>query len=613
MFGKYDIDTVEKYDTYYPTNIVSASAKFPLLPPREATTLDEDPPHPLLQFFDTGDYNVLVNYVRTLLEEERDMIPQVATILALVRTDDPDFHVFLPAEDEEDEEEQEERAAAASEDDPSDERASTHTPQDDDARSEALSSEEEDPSSAAPEVAQQIVIEPIASSGEEEDQKLVYPFGPHDDKYFDLSSPDYASLPLLKLLEYLLDFHPEKGNVGTLASLFDIVVILYRERERRIQEEKDFQPGDPSPSDHADLENKGLRRKALAAAFEAERKRLEQLQEKIKVLSGCLLTALTRLNDHFRTLVRQWGDVQWPVIPEELMACLDGLSNDPKDPHGCALYRLSILLWAECTAISDDPLSRVREYSSNIHSLALPDSEVLALDSCHPANHRLWALCRRLRVRGSIDRFVSHPEVYSDELSMKTVGTPHKVAPTLCWIRESLDARNDSALLELYYTLVHRLHAQVILMDGLYTFSEESNTSIMSGEKMVAGIQAKLDFCFDSTKCAQSMSLLTQSGDMRIGSNSVSVHQRASKVWGSVMSSHYFNPKSGIHRWAVRLDKCERGHVFIGVATAQAGLKTYVGGDKFGWGMIGTQALWHERKKVSETVCCLHVFRYVSH
>jgi hypothetical protein len=76
------------------------------------------------------------------------------------------------------------------------------------------------------------------------------------------------------------------------------------------------------------------------------------------------------------------------------------------------------------------------------------------------------------------------------------------------------------------------------------------------------------------------------------------VNQRASKVWGTVLSSHYYSPKTGIHRWAVRLDKCERGHVFIGVATAQAGVRTYVGGDKYGWGMIGTQALWHDRRKV---------------
>ena len=53
-----------------------------------------------------------------------------------------------------------------------------------------------------------------------------------------------------------------------------------------------------------------------------------------------------------------------------------------------------------------------------------------------------------------------------------------------------------------------------------------------------------------------------------------------------------------MHRWAVKLDKCERGHVFLGVSTARANLKTYVGGDSNGWGLIGTQALWHDRNKL---------------
>ena len=69
-------------------------------------------------------------------------------------------------------------------------------------------------------------------------------------------------------------------------------------------------------------------------------------------------------------------------------------------------------------------------------------------------------------------------------------------------------------------------------------------------------------------------------------------------MWGTVLSTSCFLPKSGVHRWAVKLDKCERGHVFLGVSTARANLKTYVGGDSNGWGLIGTQALWHDRNKL---------------
>lgn len=64
------------------------------------------------------------------------------------------------------------------------------------------------------------------------------------------------------------------------------------------------------------------------------------------------------------------------------------------------------------------------------------------------------------------------------------------------------------------------------------------------------------------------------------------------------MGSTGFAPGTGTHSWCIRLDRCEKGHVFLGVATAEASTRTYVGGDKHGWGMIGTKALWHNRSKV---------------
>ena len=44
--------------------------------------------------------------------------------------------------------------------------------------------------------------------------------------------------------------------------------------------------------------------------------------------------------------------------------------------------------------------------------------------------------------------------------------------------------------------------------------------------------------------------------------------------------------------------KCEKGHIFIGVCTREASVGTYVGGDRNVWGLIGTRALWHNRRKV---------------
>ena len=55
----------------------------------------------------------------------------------------------------------------------------------------------------------------------------------------------------------------------------------------------------------------------------------------------------------------------------------------------------------------------------------------------------------------------------------------------------------------------------------------------------------------------------------------------------------------GIHEWSVHIDKSDRGHVFVGVVTAEASMDSYVGSDRCGWGIIGTRALWHGRAKIT--------------
>lgn len=65
-----------------------------------------------------------------------------------------------------------------------------------------------------------------------------------------------------------------------------------------------------------------------------------------------------------------------------------------------------------------------------------------------------------------------------------------------------------------------------------------------------------------------------------------------------MLGAHGFAPRTSVHCWAVSLDRCKKGHVFLGVATARAGTRTYVGGDRYGWGVIGTRALWHHKFKV---------------
>ena len=148
--------------------------------------------------------------------------------------------------------------------------------------------------------------------------------------------------------------------------------------------------------------------------------------------------------------------------------------------------------------------------------------------------------------------------------------------------------------------MCHRFNKQILLWDGACHSSDDlfgqknrdNQESSTSGSKL--RIVDDSELVFDATKCADSIAILPSAS----GGGSVSVNQRANKVWGTVLSTKFFKPKSGVHRWAVKLDKCERGHIFIGVGTARMSTKTYVGGDKNGWGVIGTQALWHDRKKI---------------
>ena len=50
--------------------------------------------------------------------------------------------------------------------------------------------------------------------------------------------------------------------------------------------------------------------------------------------------------------------------------------------------------------------------------------------------------------------------------------------------------------------------------------------------------------------------------------------------------------------WEIRINQSSTAYVFIGVATSQADLHTFLGGCGSGWGFIGEQALYHNREKV---------------
>jgi hypothetical protein len=235
---------------------------------------------------------------------------------------------------------------------------------------------------------------------------------------------------------------------------------------------------------------------------------------------------------------------------------------------------------------------------------------------------KLDIFCKRLRVSDMLDSFVASPMTsiegvgaadFQAEGNAQTPGGPINSLSTISLLNlKIIEGLGGINLTKFYLALCQRAISNLILWNDLFMSSNDANDHDISGggEAGASGpgsagtawadrgsMQLKLDpikFHFDATKCADSISVATVSP----GVPAVTANQRATKVWGTVLSTACFMPKSGVHRFAVKLEKCERGHVFVGVSTARANLKTYVGGDSNGWGLIGTQALWHDRNKI---------------
>jgi hypothetical protein len=307
--------------------------------------------------------------------------------------------------------------------------------------------------------------------------------------------------------------------------------------------------------------------------------------------------------------------------------------------QSCNLYKQAVDAWGECVPLlhcSDSALSNLLR--SLIDECSGFDKRLPHLISLEKLNdfpnsdvetqfYKVSKICCRLRVGDLLDGLVSRPLHFVADMSVDAISDDNYASQ--CDLVESkLSTRSVSALLTFlvnsveslvgdhselkyfYLALCHRCQSRALLLDGFYLETETelddrhaliaTAKTLTTGDTVRVAASPSAALQFDATKCSDSIAAYTgQDDDSRVLSSGIySVHQRASKVWGTVLSTQQYSPKTGVHRWAVRLDKCERGHVFIGVATSQATMKTYVGGDKHGWGMIGTQALWHDRRKV---------------
>jgi hypothetical protein len=311
-----------------------------------------------------------------------------------------------------------------------------------------------------------------------------------------------------------------------------------------------------------------------------------------------------------------------------------------------ALRTESLCLWGwSLPLLYPDHSARVRllqslldsSQSSSVAALEAGDSRDDSTDWSDQEllSRKLDILCKRLRASDLLHCFMATPVIVGNSVDAKfndnQEGRTNQTStatqqdsgrqnplPTISLlstaiIERSRQGRNNRSdnLNKFYLALCQQAMSNLLLWNGLFISSNDANDHDISGGRELSASPGTAGgngshwtdtgslqvnptkFHFDSGKCADSISVVSPSGLPAVTAN-----QRATKVWGTVLSTTCFSPKSGVHRWAIKLDKCERGHVFVGVSTARVNLKTYVGGDSNGWGLIGTQALWHDRNKL---------------
>lgn len=81
-----------------------------------------------------------------------------------------------------------------------------------------------------------------------------------------------------------------------------------------------------------------------------------------------------------------------------------------------------------------------------------------------------------------------------------------------------------------------------------------------------------------------------------VSGNGMSASFRSNETWSTILGTTPFC--TGINYWELHLDKSATSYLFIGVATRDADVTTFLGGDDNGWGFIGDRALYHKRTKV---------------
>ena len=105
---------------------------------------------------------------------------------------------------------------------------------------------------------------------------------------------------------------------------------------------------------------------------------------------------------------------------------------------------------------------------------------------------------------------------------------------------------------------------------------------------------------FDSKRSARHALLSRCAVDADAASGEVAKisHGGTSGAWTMSIASDGFAPMTGRHVWRVKVNRCVKNHIFVGVATAKARPEGYLGSNSETWGVIGTREVWHAALKL---------------
>jgi hypothetical protein len=84
-------------------------------------------------------------------------------------------------------------------------------------------------------------------------------------------------------------------------------------------------------------------------------------------------------------------------------------------------------------------------------------------------------------------------------------------------------------------------------------------------------------------------------------SNSTATLKSTRSGWNTVLldSDAGFPPRTGSYEWDIVIDRCDRGDLYIGLATGRAYLTSFIGNDSFSFGLMGSKTLLHKHTKAN--------------